>query len=202
MIPNVLAMFTYLPDRASWHSLGNLEATWLAWRIATCNSCRLWTNVENIFLLTSLQKIKDYDDMFKYKVGQFGAAQALVIFLICIPSAMPGPLAFFAQIFLAATPEHWCYTPSLVNSSLTTEQIKSLTLPPADLAKPEELSQCRVYDVDFVNYLIASNGSTSSNKTWPTTSCKHGWTYDKSVFESTIVTEVIEFNHSYIILTM
>ncbi|KAG1706156.1 Carcinine transporter [Nymphon striatum] len=133
-------------------------------------------------------KIQDYDDMLKYKVGQFGLAQALVVFLICIPAAIPGPMAFFSQVFLSATPNHWCYTPQLANSNLTLDQIKTLTLPrhPEDSSK---FSQCQVYDTDFINYLNTSNWLINPNPKWNTTKCTHGWTYDKSMFESTIVTD-------------
>ncbi|KAG1706166.1 Carcinine transporter [Nymphon striatum] len=92
------------------------------------------------------QKILNYDDLVEQKIGQFGKAQAIFIFLICLPAAIPAPMAYFAQIFLTATPDHWCYVPELADVNLTIEQIRKLTIPHQDSTH----SQCKMYDWNLV----------------------------------------------------
>ncbi|KAG1706176.1 Carcinine transporter [Nymphon striatum] len=131
------------------------------------------------------QKILNYDDLVEHKIGQFGKAQATFIFLICLPAAIPAPMAYFAQMFLTATPDHWCYVPELADVNLTIEQIRSLTIPHQDSTH----SQCKMYDVNFTSYLNQSEGNLTADPTWKTTSCKNGWMYDRSMYESTIITD-------------
>ncbi|KAG1706167.1 Carcinine transporter [Nymphon striatum] len=119
----------------------------------------------------SCDKILNYDDLVEQKIGQFGKAQAIFIFLICLPAAIPAPMAYFAQIFLTATPDHWCYVPELADVNLTIEQIRKLTIPHQDSTH----SQCKMYDVNFTSYLNQSEGNLTADPTWKTTSCKNGW---------------------------
>lgn len=79
-----------------------------------------------LFLLTSLtvysseqyEKPKreilsiDFDAMLPH-IGEMGTYQLTLYLLMCIPATLPAAFLAFNQVFLSATPNHWCQVPSL-----------------------------------------------------------------------------------------
>ena len=58
--------------------------------------------------------------------------------------------------------------------------------------------KCLQYDVNFTQ-IFSDNGNKWPKKgddSWNVTSCREGWTYDKSEYENTLVTEVGKETHS------
>ena len=91
------------------------------------------------------------------------------------------------QVFLSATPPHWCAVATL--SNLTVEQRKELAIPKVDGGK---YSKCTMYHVNYTQELIDNMDShlTTNRSHWPVGPCLDGWEYDTTQYDSTLVTEV------------
>ena len=139
----------------------------------------------------------DFDSVLEY-LGAEGRYQTVLYYLLCIPATVPAAFLAFNQVFLSATPGHWCQIPALAN--LTLEHRKALGIP----FDGTKYSACSMYHVDYTQILPEAilTGNWPSNKTlplpaadteWPVTSCLHGWEYDKTQYDATLVTEVSSF---------
>ena len=49
----------------------------------------------------------DFDDILPH-VGEMGRYQLALYLLMCIPATLPAAFLAFNQVFLSATPTHWC----------------------------------------------------------------------------------------------
>ena len=54
------------------------------------------------------------------------------------------------------------------------------------------MQRCHQYDVNFTSVLEENGGAwpEAADPAWNTSTCKHGWVYDTSEYENTLVTEV------------
>lgn len=137
----------------------------------------------------------DFDSVLEY-LGAEGRYQTVLYYLLCIPATVPAAFLAFNQVFLSATPGHWCQIPELAN--LTVDYRKSLGIP----HDGTKYSSCSMYHVDFSQVLpeviLAGNWPSNTtlpllpvaNSAWPVTNCLHGWEYDKTQYDATLVTEV------------
>ena len=121
--------------------------------------------------------------------GRYQLFMAVVTALAYIPNAM----AAMAAVFEAATPDHWCTVPELAH--LTEEQQQRLVTPPGD---QDGYNGCHMYDVSNYSLLLNEVNVTDLPKhgTVPamlnqteTVDCDE-YSYDTSLYSSTIVTEV------------
>lgn len=55
-------------------------------------------------------------------VGEFGTYQQLVLYLVLLPGVLPCGFHAYNQIFMAASPDHWCKVPKLEGRNLTFHQ--------------------------------------------------------------------------------
>lgn len=143
----------------------------------------------------------DFDSVLEY-LGAEGRYQTVLYYLLCIPATIPAAFLAFNQVFLSATPSHWCHIPDLAN--LTEENRKALGIP----FDGTKFSECTMYHVDYSKIIPENilNGNWTIDKasilslvnsTWPITECMYGWEYDKSQYDATLVTEVIiNTNHA------
>lgn len=100
----------------------------------------------------------------------------------------------FVENFSGAIPAHRCYTHLLDNitsesklsRNLTTEELLRISIP-MDANNKQE--QCRRFRQTQWQLLNSSDGATN-NTELQTEPCLDGWIYDRSMFASTIVTEV------------
>ncbi|XP_046641550.1 organic cation transporter 1-like [Daphnia pulicaria] len=137
----------------------------------------------------------DFDSVLEY-LGAEGRYQTVLYYLLCIPATVPAAFLAFNQVFLSATPGHWCQIPELAN--LTVDYRKSLGIP----HDGTKYSSCSMYHVDFSQVLpeviLAGNWPSNTtlpllpvaNSAWPVTNCLHGWEYDKTQYDATLVTEL------------
>ena len=140
------------------------------------------------------------------QLGEFGKYQRRMLLLVFCMS-LPCSMHAFVQVFLAAYTDHWC----TLSPNVQKNNCSKWTLPTAtncEEAKKEvfipktksgSFEQCLRYNVslgDFESYgmygddkdgLIATD---SVNYTAGTIPCDHGWMYDHSEYESTIVQSV------------
>nr|XP_006822666.1 PREDICTED: organic cation transporter protein-like [Saccoglossus kowalevskii] len=119
-----------------------------------------------------------FDDILKY-LGEFGIYQKRVCYLICIIYILTGFHAF-AQVFLAAETDHWCYIPELdkdeedcnLNNTVMFCQnmMKNHSIPSV-----ESSSQCG-------SGLVYSNCERYENLSYSNKimKCNHGWKYERS----------------------
>ena len=120
---------------------------------------------------------------------------------MCIPATLPAAFLAFNQVFLSATPDHWCHVNELANSSLSLEAQKNLSIPLRPL--PQGVSavvyeHCVQYNVNFTKIFEENNHQWPSepDPDWPKKPCSEGWDYDLSEYKDTLVTEVRVFKEN------
>ncbi|XP_008549084.1 organic cation transporter protein [Microplitis demolitor] len=150
----------------------------------------------------------DFDEVLVH-VGEKGRYQNIMYYLLCIPATLPAAFLAFSQVFVSASPDHWCRIPELENitSFMTLDERKALSLPYTVRSDGRrQYSRCFMYDVNYtsiieewlhqVNYLANDGISTAkfptpvSSVDWPITKCLYGWNYDRRDYDSTLVTEL------------
>jgi OCT family organic cation transporter-like MFS transporter 4/5 len=69
----------------------------------------------------------DFDSILEL-VDDFGTYQRLMLAFVLLPGFIPCGFHAYNQLFLAATPSHWCRVLALENTAwnFTQDQIKSL----------------------------------------------------------------------------
>ncbi|XP_034372936.1 solute carrier family 22 member 22-like [Arvicanthis niloticus] len=130
-------------------------------------------------------------DEILHHVGDSGRFQVWMIALLNMLSMMSSPHDIMEN-FTAAIPAHHCSV-NLDNSrseistamNLTTEAMIKVSIPMGPNQKPEQCRRFRHIQWQFLD----SNISTTNSTELETEPCLDGWTYDRSVFTSTIVTE-------------
>ncbi|NXB08435.1 S226B protein, partial [Cnemophilus loriae] len=113
-------------------------------------------------------------------VGGMGRFQVLSVLLLSLPGLMMAGHNLL-QNFTAATSDHHCRPRPEANATgLDPEALLRVWVPRGE--------RCRRF-VTPQWWLLEANGS-APNGSWPETEpCGDGWTYDRSVFTSTIITE-------------
>ena len=131
----------------------------------------------------------DFDSMLPH-VGEMGLYQIGLFLLMCIPACLPAAFLAFNQVFLSASPDHWCNVTELNKYNLTLDHYKNLSIPWKNETK--EYDKCLQYDVNFTQ-IYELNGQVwpeMADPEWNLTACKDGWIYDLSEYEDSLVTEV------------
>ncbi|KAG8439198.1 hypothetical protein GDO86_005424 [Hymenochirus boettgeri] len=127
--------------------------------------------------------MNDFDEEISF-LGDWGRYQVLIFFLLSA-SIIPNGLNALSIIFLAAIPEHRCLVPDSANLS---EAWRNVSIPLQD----GQESRCRRYRLETLsNYsalglLPGVDVNVTGIQQEP---CMDGWTYSKSVYQTTIVTE-------------
>ena len=125
----------------------------------------------------------DVNEVLVKHVGSFGRYQKWNCFLLGMLGFV---VSFYSYeiVFTAAIPDHWCSLPEINNtqrSNLTIEEQKELLIPKEEKNGEVVYSSCHVYE-----YNVVENGSDQVRKK---EKCSK-WTYDQTIFQSTIVSEV------------
>ncbi|XP_011504395.1 PREDICTED: organic cation transporter 1-like [Ceratosolen solmsi marchali] len=109
----------------------------------------------------------DFDEVLVH-VGEKGRYQNIMYYLLCIPATLPAAFLAFSQVFVSASPEHWCRIPELDNLTkiLSLEDRKALSLPYKNKSDSKrDYSKCLMYDVNYTaiieSWLSASYGDGS-----------------------------------------
>lgn len=123
------------------------------------------------------------------EVGSFGRFQKMLLFLFLVPVELVLPWFTMSTFFLLSTPDHWCNVPQLANLTKTKQlELVSPTVIKQGLTSPDS---CQMYDLDYssmVNATFNIEQFHSFNVTMKL--CQEGWTYDKTYYDATAVTEV------------
>ncbi|XP_076239477.1 organic cation transporter 1 [Calliopsis andreniformis] len=152
----------------------------------------------------------DFDEVLVH-VGEKGKYQNIMYYLLCIPATLPAAFLAFSQVFVSASPDHWCKVPELENMTdfLTLEERKALSLPFVKKSDGKvKYSRCTMYDVNYTAIVESWLGPAPlenateyrprgrlppppvANPDWPVSKCRHGWIYDTRDYDSTLVTEL------------
>ncbi|KAG8261566.1 organic anion transmembrane transporter activity protein [Homalodisca vitripennis] len=59
----------------------------------------------------------DFDDVL-VQIGERGRYQNIMYYLLCVPATLPAVFLAFSQVFVSASPDHWCRLPSLEHTML------------------------------------------------------------------------------------
>uniref|UniRef100_A0A8C0WPY0 Major facilitator superfamily (MFS) profile domain-containing protein n=2 Tax=Castor canadensis TaxID=51338 RepID=A0A8C0WPY0_CASCN len=132
-----------------------------------------------------------FEELLRH-VGHNGKFQILSMLILTFLNLLSSPHDFMEN-FTAAIPAHHCYVHLLDNPksaanitiNLTADALLRVSIPVGPNQKPE---QCRRFRQTQWQ-LLDSNVSAMNNTELETEPCLDGWTYDQSVFTSTIVTE-------------
>ncbi|OQV25356.1 Carcinine [Hypsibius exemplaris] len=128
-------------------------------------------------------------DVILGDVGEFGRYQKLLLVFVILPACLPGGFHGFSQIFSVATPEdYWCRIPNADIYNLSTGEVHQM-LPFDNVTKQH--SRCKMYDVNYAKALLYKNYTELRGHTPPFSevSCKHGWDFNHTAYQSTVVTE-------------
>ena len=138
----------------------------------------------------------DIEELFNKHVGGCGLYQILFHFGVT-SIAVILTIDALEYGFIGATPKFWCSIPELSNFNLTQDEIAAFVSPPAtndvtgyDACLKYSRNYSDVTEADIVGYSYSNWTSTNDvSTTLVTTKCTQ-WTYDTSVYENTVVTEV------------
>ncbi|XP_055354392.1 beta-alanine transporter-like [Paramacrobiotus metropolitanus] len=111
-------------------------------------------------------------------VGPFGRYQKLLTFAVFLPAVIPSGFLSMSSVFFAATPgDYWCALPRDSSANDSWEIFTDFTSVSPDFSKRSCVMPIR------------TDNSTQINTTIPMTACEFGYEYDRSVYESTVITE-------------
>uniref|UniRef100_A0ABD2WW67 Major facilitator superfamily (MFS) profile domain-containing protein n=1 Tax=Trichogramma kaykai TaxID=54128 RepID=A0ABD2WW67_9HYME len=110
----------------------------------------------------------DFDEVLLH-VGEKGRYQNIMYYLLCIPATLPAAFLVFSQVFVSATPDHWCRIPELhkLRGILSLEDRKALSLPYSEkkLDGRLEYDKCTMYDVNYTEIVESWLGPDYDNVT-------------------------------------
>lgn len=99
---------------------------------------------------------------------------------------IPCCFTYLSVAFVSATPDHWCRIPEL-EDHFSMDEIKNISIPMETRDGVEMYSNCLMYDYNYTQVL---NEGLPHNISVSQVPCKHGWNYDRSVYKSTLVTDM------------
>uniref|UniRef100_A0A034W1F8 Organic cation transporter 1 n=1 Tax=Bactrocera dorsalis TaxID=27457 RepID=A0A034W1F8_BACDO len=143
----------------------------------------------------------DFDEVLK-EVGSFGLYQKIIICSVLLPAALPCAFHAYSQLFIAASPKHWCRVPELEPWAQDYGMlVKNLSIPLGVSNNSVEYESCLMYArnySDIVRYMeYRTPIELQQDKVWQIGNpghaqileCQHGWYYDRNMYTSTVVTE-------------
>ncbi len=138
-----------------------------------------------------------FHEMLEHHVGEFGWYQVMFT-LHKFFQNLTGAMYTFVTVFIAATPEHTCDIDDQIPTELncTHQQKVDLFIPKETRHGQTVPSQCQFYNISLLaTQLLAGSNSRDvcpanfTSTDLPLVKCDK-WTYDRSFYDSTLVSEV------------
>ncbi|VEN36260.1 unnamed protein product [Callosobruchus maculatus] len=127
----------------------------------------------------------DLDEVLP-SVGEYGKYQKLVLWFVLLPGVFPCGFHAYNQLFMAATPDHWCYVPDL--AQMEKENARNLSIPlETTLDGQLRFSKCNMYNISYENASRTFKNFDGIPTNTSTASCKNGWYFDEDY--KSVVTE-------------
>ena len=131
-----------------------------------------------------------FDDIYDH-VGHIGMYQLRVFVLIGLVAIVPG-YQDMAMTYVGAKQDHWCNIPRL--SNLSSEQQRHIAIPiETKTSGSNRYEQCRMFDLPYREYSQESLQNWNRSLMTGNASiidCESGWTFDRSIFISTVISQV------------
>ncbi|XP_022920051.2 beta-alanine transporter [Onthophagus taurus] len=127
----------------------------------------------------------DLDDILP-EIGEYGRYQKSILWLVLLPGVFPCGFHAYNQLFMAATPEHWCKVPEL--KQIQSEESRNLSVPLELVNGVLKYSECKMYDRNYTDISLTIQDFDYDNDTVQI-DCKNGWIFDKSLYKQTVVME-------------
>ena len=137
--------------------------------------------------------LSTFDDVFEH-IGEIGKYQVFMYVIIGVMATASG-FHNLAMTYVGPDQEHWCRVPRLAN--LTDAQQKYIAIPMESKAGGgSRYSKCERFNLDYNS--IKQEDLESWNRSIEvanasTIKCDSGWVYDKSIFTSTVLSQVSVF---------
>ncbi|XP_071955103.1 organic cation transporter protein-like [Antedon mediterranea] len=124
-----------------------------------------------------------FDDILVNHVGEFGRAQKLYFFLVCL-TAIPCAFHSFANTFISGSPKHHCR----FEGALKYKDDAIECAIPWDSDK-DEWSKCKEYKQYNITGFNSDSDFNCTSESDEETECRSGWLYDRKIYGETVVTE-------------
>uniref|UniRef100_A0A5S6QAJ4 MFS domain-containing protein n=1 Tax=Trichuris muris TaxID=70415 RepID=A0A5S6QAJ4_TRIMR len=112
--------------------------------------------------------------------GDWSYYQWILLPLLTLPGCLAASWVGYSQVFAVASPSHWCHPPiNVTEFHLTETQWKNMAIP----LGPADFSSCKQYAYKVDGNSVIINKSAEQD-------CSHGWRYDHSLYDETLVTEM------------
>ncbi|KAJ1532010.1 hypothetical protein ONE63_000644 [Megalurothrips usitatus] len=119
-------------------------------------------------------------------VGEFGAYQQLLLWFVLLPGVLPCGFHAYNQLFMAASPPHWCHVPELDALNISHAWARNLSIPAGDRGG---FSQCRMFRRNYSRLAAAVEAALEQAPDVDTLPCAHGYAFDYTQYATTVVTE-------------
>lgn len=130
----------------------------------------------------------DYDSATAF-LGEWGRFQQQVFYLLSL-STIPNGFHALSVVFLVDTPHHRCLIPAHVNLTLAWKNSSVPLEGHGGALVPSQCSRYKLEDILSFSERGLLPGVDVNLSNVATEGCLDGWEYDKSVYTSTIITEV------------
>ena len=152
--------------------------------------------------------MKELEDVIT-EVGGHGKFQKMVLYMILAPVYFFQPLYWMNELFFLHVPDHWCNHPQSSMLTLNETQFKEcyiprkeidnsfdnckILVPKSSINLNTDIPESKIQNVQPLEYscpVMQKKNNPVKSTDFVESSCEWGWSFDKSEFSRTIVTDL------------